>query len=346
MPHRIYEWKHGWIPLTHRAALSKAKGREPAARRYLASSHAAGVTHHSVVAGTYGGGTHIRGTHPVAAEHLPRADHITAAHNPAALAFAVLDRRTGNNTAIPEHLAEHFHTQGHTITAVGPGGHTITVDHARGGARTFAADGTDRHTVDPAGPAPNFRGMTDDQLAGHLGTATDNTEIDSIIRELDRRDGLAKRRQQAEARRQRRQATLDAEYDKRVDAGDDPEQAFADLYGVSVERQRRQQAIAALRDGGYQGAGFDQLARAAYQDHLDTVIADAEAATNGYFWKGPRTGTKPPRPLFTGTEAFARANASDELLDYWQAHGRITFNDYKASLLGGRLHSKEVAAWH
>lgn len=34
----VYQWKHGWIPLTHAAALSKAKGNRKIADRIMASS--------------------------------------------------------------------------------------------------------------------------------------------------------------------------------------------------------------------------------------------------------------------------------------------------------------------
>lgn len=36
----IYQWKHGWIPLTHAAAMSKAKGNEALASRLMSSSPA------------------------------------------------------------------------------------------------------------------------------------------------------------------------------------------------------------------------------------------------------------------------------------------------------------------
>jgi hypothetical protein len=40
----VYHWKHGWIPLTHEAALSKAKGNHDLAKRYLADApHARGI---------------------------------------------------------------------------------------------------------------------------------------------------------------------------------------------------------------------------------------------------------------------------------------------------------------
>lgn len=40
----VYHWKHGWIPLTHEAALSKAKGNHQAAAKMLADApHASGI---------------------------------------------------------------------------------------------------------------------------------------------------------------------------------------------------------------------------------------------------------------------------------------------------------------
>ena len=39
---RVYQWKHGWIPLTHTAAMSKAKGSERRAKQYLARAKESG----------------------------------------------------------------------------------------------------------------------------------------------------------------------------------------------------------------------------------------------------------------------------------------------------------------
>jgi hypothetical protein len=161
---RIYHWKHGWIPLDHAAALSKAKGNHAAATRYLAGSHAAGHAHESVVTGSYGGGTHVRGMQPVAAEHLPRERHITAAFNPETRRFALLDTspqrvglgpmvdHTPRTTSIPEHLAEHLHARGHRIQSVkknSDGTDRILVETKTGGLKLFKADGSDIHAVDP-----------------------------------------------------------------------------------------------------------------------------------------------------------------------------------------------------
>jgi hypothetical protein len=123
---------------------------------------------------------------------------------------------------------------------------------------------------------------------------------------------------------------------------------YAAVYGVPVEKQRRQNAIAALRAAGYTGGDYADLTRAAYRDYIDQQMADAEQQTRGVFFRGltnPRE-QRDPRLLFTGNENYARRNASDELLDYWQAHGRLTVGDFRASILGGRLHVKETAAWH
>lgn len=161
--HRVYHWKHGWIPLDHVAAISKAKGSEPGARKYLAASHAAGHAHSSVVEGAYGGGTHIRGLQPVAREHLPRESHITAAFDPSSRKFGLLDaspQRIGlgpevsyapRTAAIPEHLGQHLHDRGYTIKNVREtkDGKKILAERSDGSLKLFAADGSDINRVDP-----------------------------------------------------------------------------------------------------------------------------------------------------------------------------------------------------
>jgi hypothetical protein len=46
MAAHVYHWKHGWIPLDHTAALSKAKGDHSLARTYLEAAHGSpGIMH-------------------------------------------------------------------------------------------------------------------------------------------------------------------------------------------------------------------------------------------------------------------------------------------------------------
>jgi hypothetical protein len=257
----VYHWRHGWIPLTHAAALSKAKGNTALADRWV-----------------HGASWH---------------DHVT---------------RTRGKSAREIHS---------TFT-----GHNLT------------------H-------------LSDDSLTHLLGRA-DEHDAGHIVAELDRRDRvarqLAKRAAAREVKRSADHAAKDSEFDRRVNAGDDPESAYADVFGTSVTQQRRNTAIGTLRANGYNGRNFDQLSRDAFRDHVTQVQLDAEAATRGNLFKrdAGSLGYKARNvsKLFNGSEAFARANASHELLDYWQRHGRLTLADYQASLIGGSLRMRGTAAWH
>lgn len=47
MAAHVYHWKHGWIPLDHTAALSKAKGNRATADRMMQAAHSPGAGIHS-----------------------------------------------------------------------------------------------------------------------------------------------------------------------------------------------------------------------------------------------------------------------------------------------------------
>lgn len=188
-------------------------------------------------------------------------------------------------------------------------------------------------------PAAQIRSLSDDALAEHLAEVGDDEKaIGRILGELDRRDREQERKA---ARRKAREDAQEAEYDRLVDGGEDPESAYAKAYGVSEEKQRRQEVISSLRASGYRGSGLDALVRDAYSEHARQAYLDAEAETNGYLiahkWAASSSGPKNPAVLFTGPDATARKYASDELLAYWEKNGRLTFEDFKASLLGGQL---------
>jgi hypothetical protein len=197
-----------------------------------------------------------------------------------------------------------------------------------------------------------LRDLADDDLADAMGAEdVTDAELDALVGELDRRDRAARKAAAERARRARRREhrdrTRDADYDRRVDAGEDPEAAYAAAYGVTEERVRRDEAITSLRSSGYRGKGLDDLCRAAFRDHVEVSFLAAEAATNGYHLNraGEAAGID-PRSLFTGPEARARKYASEDLLTYWQAHGRLTVDDFRAGVLGGHMRAKGAAAWH
>lgn len=246
MARRVYHWKHGWIPLTHTAALSKAKGSERGA--------------------------------------------------------AKLERRHG----------------------IGPRGRSARRTELRRKEQAAAAE---------------FHGKSDDDLADALGEAGDDDDaVTRILAELDRRDRAAQDQKRRQANKERRDAARDEEFDQRLEAGEDAETAYAAVYGVDEERQRRETAIASLRDAGYSGRGLDALTRSAFKEHAHQAYLDAEDVTRGSLLNraGQAAGIH-PASLFTGPETSARKYASEELLGYWQERGRMTLDDMKAGLLGGAM---------
>lgn len=190
-----------------------------------------------------------------------------------------------------------------------------------------------------------LRALSDDALAARLASDADNDQaVERIVAELDRRDRAeAAARRRAAARQAAQQAKFrqqDAEYDRRLESGEDPIEAYAAAFGKDVERLRRQEAIASLRSAGYRGRGMEELTQDAFRDHARQAHLDAEAATNGFMVNraGERAGVH-SASLFVGPESRARKYASEELLRYWQDHGRLTVDDFRASILGGHMRS-------
>lgn len=203
---------------------------------------------------------------------------------------------------------------------VGPGGNPLRTDPVKGRAR-------------------KPRDMSDVELDREMQAALAAEDFDAFDRyatETDRRD--AKR----QTDRDRRAAAADRleeerglEMERRMALGDDEEEAVADVYGVPVDRQRRQRAISDLRRDGYEGRSFDELARASYRDEVYRRVIDAENATRGTLLsKAGQAAGMDGLSLFTGSEARARKWASDELKAWWDAHGRLTLEQWKAQRLG------------
>jgi hypothetical protein len=188
-----------------------------------------------------------------------------------------------------------------------------------------------------------LRGATDDELAEDLADALgagDEAAGDRILSELDRRDRAERRAQAQRARRAGARAARDEAreraYDEALAAGDDPQEAYARVYGVSEERQRRQEAEADLRANGYAGKTFGQMVGSAHGEHVRQAYLDAEAACRGHLLNaaGQAAGVD-PESLWSGPAARAKKYGSPELLDYFRDNGRLTVQDFAASLLGG-----------
>ncbi len=84
-------------------------------------------------------------------------------------------------------------------------------------------------------------------------------------------------------------------------------------------------------------AVFDRAAslwrelRAEFEVYRESAYVVAETATNGVLLneRGKRNGVD-PYSLFIGPEIRARAYASEELIEHWQTHPRLTFARFEA----------------
>lgn len=80
--HLVYHWKHGWIPLTHAAALSKAHGNSRAADKYVpgasqhGDAHTRGKSARQIHASL---GAHVDVSHPVGSHVVARQPGIETA---------------------------------------------------------------------------------------------------------------------------------------------------------------------------------------------------------------------------------------------------------------------------
>jgi hypothetical protein len=222
-----------------------------------------------------------------------------------------------------------FHPRhGHgTVTSAGAG--HVAVRFGSGAVRTFPV------RPDP-GPS-HFELMTDDQVMSHLGDGT-GERFKRAMAELGRRDRAeieGKIRALHQAPRPRDAAGKDKLYKDLTDAGENPEDAWSYAHGVTSEAMQRQAVIAQLREQGYRGASFDALTRDAFKQEVHRQAIDAETATNGYMLnKAGKAAGIDPWSLMTGPESRARAYASPELRQHWDANGRPTVKAFQQQLLG------------
>lgn len=200
----------------------------------------------------------------------------------------------------------------------------------------------------------DYGSATDDELAAMLSGAAadeDETAINRILDELDRRDRAASQHARDAERAEpasAEDAARNAKYEALVKAGADAEEAFNEAYGVGKVADTEKSAALYLRSLGYTGRRFTDLLQAVFKEEADRMywLAQEMTETKGFLLNkaGEQAGID-PRSLFTGREDRARKYASDELLAFWAKYTRITVDDVKASLLGGTMRSAGTAAW-
>lgn len=234
----------------------------------------------------------------------------------------------------------HAHLGAGTITHVT--GHSVHVQFAGGHHREFAVE------HDP-GKVHRLESMSDEDIYQKLMGAGEGHRYDLALNELDRRDRAASEGKIRDLYAQRPHTDEDRDrvFRALTDLGENPEHAWAHAYGeLSAGQAKRGSAIAQLREQGYEGRGFQDLARNAWKDDVRRRQIDAENATNGYLTNalGKRKGVN-GWDLFTGPEATARKYASDELRQHWDQVGRPTFEDFRTGLLEGTARKRVTEDW-
>lgn len=185
--------------------------------------------------------------------------------------------------------------------------------------------------------AVSFKGKTIGDLlddADKAAATRDHDTLEKIVAEVDRRETAnARARERRAAAKTAKQKEQDTKFDHLTAQGLDEETAVERAYGVPVEKQRKIQAIATLRNWGFQGRTLDELVKSWHGDESEIAYRKAENATNGHMVKRKYEGKIGYRDLWNVNDATARKYASDELLEWWDEHGRVTSDLLKASIL-------------
>jgi hypothetical protein len=201
------------------------------------------------------------------------------------------------------------------------------------GAGVWKVGGNQAAAVDPKAPA-DLTSLSDDDLDKKLTdatTANDFDALDSVIGEMERRESAAPTLSDADAREEQQWQHMQ----ELLAQGYDEEGAAAEAYGRGVDQQHRDRAITSLRSQGYQGAGFTELARLSYRDHIYGQYISAEADTNGQLLNQAGRGAGiDPHSLFSGPESRVMKYGSDEVKAWFDQNGRVLFEQYQAGLLG------------
>ncbi|WP_433699092.1 hypothetical protein [Nocardiopsis sp. CA-288880] len=115
------------------------------------------------------------------------------------------------------------------------------------------------------------------------------------------------------------------------------EEAAAEVQGRSLEALRREDYVLQHRVGETDRRSFVELAREQYKLQVTQQWQAAEEATNGFLLTpAAQAAGVDPQSLFSGPRARAEAHASEELKRWWDANGRMNFEDYVAAIEAGR----------
>lgn len=172
-----------------------------------------------------------------------------------------------------------------------------------------------------------------DHLAAELASAIerdDEQEINAIVDAMQDAEERQKRQDKYLARKQGEAEAISA----LTDAGMPEDAAQAQVTGKTVEQVRKINFIAQARRDGYNGAGFDALVTAVHRDRASNAHAKAMIDCLGYMDKRDKLSNG--YQLWFASDNTVRANATDELLEWFATHGRLTRAALRESVLSGK----------
>ncbi|GAA1455443.1 phage minor capsid protein [Nocardiopsis tropica] len=196
---------------------------------------------------------------------------------------------------------------------------------------------------------PPLETLSEEQLTERLLQAFNDGEVEraaELEAEIDRRaeaerareEASERRREAAQRRRQDREEAQYAEVARLVEEeGWSWEEAAVEVLGGTLESARRQEYTRTHRAGDSDRRSFRDIAREQYQLYIERRVVAAEQATRGFLLTpAAQTAGIDPASLFSGPRARAERHASEELKRWWDANGRLTFQEFVDQIEQGR----------
>ena len=110
-------------------------------------------------------------------------------------------------------------------------------------------------------------------------------------------------------------------------------EVYADLPDDDDEQRERDERAALVDTERRAGETREQTVRRLYEEWLHLHYLQAEQDTRGHMVRPESRGVDPVT-LFSGPAHIARRHASEDLLRWWAEHGRKTYTEFRAELLG------------
>ncbi|AKF15186.1 hypothetical protein SEA_SHEDLOCKHOLMES_9 [Mycobacterium phage ShedlockHolmes] len=192
-----------------------------------------------------------------------------------------------------------------------------------------------------------------DEVEAELNAAIEIDDGEAIDRLADEMERIEKRERAAAARneaakakraaaRAEREAAKEAETQAKwehmgqlVDEGWSEDEAEAEAFGESVETVRKRNFMRQAQADGHSGNTFTKVLKQSYYSLVDEAYWKAEQATNGVMVKRQFEGKVSPTMLWHMSERDARKYMSEEMAEWFDQNGRLTFMAYRQSVLDG-----------